>query len=106
MTTTTVFNVTERPVRFTVHGNRVPGRESTVVTDIEDKYYIAALTRGDLVVLSEIASPVKQEPVANAATEPEPTPVAAEETLAADEPAAEQADTESKKKQPSKAKEN
>lgn len=110
MTSTTVFNVTERPVRYSVHGNRVPGRSSATVTDTADKHYTAALSRGDLVVLSEVASPAKQEQVAKPAPTPQPEtePTPAEDTPAVEagtEPVADQSDSESKKK-PVKAKEN
>lgn len=110
MTSTTVFNLTERPIRYSAHGNRVPGRSATTVTDTDDKYYISALSRGDLMVLSEAASPVKQEPVAKSDPTPQPEsePISAEETPAADvgtEPEADQSESESKKK-PVKAKEN
>ena len=103
MTKPTVFNLTEQPVQYTVDGNRVPGRTAVEVTDKSDPYYVAALERGDLVVLSDA---VAAEAVAQPVTEPEPEPV--EETLAAegDTTVDELAEPESKKKQPNKAKEN
>ncbi len=107
MSSTTVFNLTERPVRYTDAGNRVPGRGTAVVTDTTDKYYVAALESGRLMVLSESAPPAKQEQVAKPA--PDPEPVVVEEVILAEDPveaSEEPVEPESKKKQPSKAKEN
>lgn len=100
----TVFNVTDRPVRYSQHGLRVPGRQTADVSDTGDWYYIAALMRGDLVVLSETAvadTPV--EAVAESTPTPEPEVT---DTDAAPEVAEDAAASDSKKKQPSKAKEN
>lgn len=104
MTSTTVFNVTEHPVRISAAGNRVPGRTSTEVTDTADTHYIAALERGDLVVLSATAAPAPVV-VAEPAPEPEPMPAAPEDEVPAEAEAEETASAEPKKK-PTKAKEN
>lgn len=102
MASATVFNLTEQPVQFTADGNRVPGRSTAVVADTQDPYYTAALTRGDLVVLSdgaETSGEVAAHPV------PEPTPVAHDASALAAESSDIEESTDTQKK-PSKAKEN
>lgn len=94
----TVFNLTEGPVQVSAAGNRVPGRCEAVVDDTSDPHYTAALERGELVVLSASAPAA---PVAEPVPVPEPQAEDGDDPAEAGEPAA-----ESKKKQPSKAKEN
>lgn len=107
VTSATVFNVTDRPVRVSDAGHRVPGRGTAVVADTSDSSYVAALRRGDLVVLSETATvkapvaPVVEE--VPPAAEPEPT---YEEPTELPEDDTEATPSESKKKQPNKAKES
>lgn len=107
MTSTTVFNVTDHPVRFSSSGRRVPGRTSTDVVDTADPYYLAALERGDLVVLSATAAPIEVVAVPAPAPDPEPEPEpVVEEPIPDDAAPEEPVVVEPKKKQPTKAKEN
>lgn len=105
--TTIVFNLRERPVRFSADGNRVPGRTRTEIADVKDEFYLAALERGDLVVLSETAAaPPPPVEVQTVTVLPEPEPPATDESADTAVEGEDATVTEPRKKQPNKAKEN